>query len=137
VVITTTRTIPRISIIIRFVDNFHDDAISLSFKTELDINQKICPHLENQISSVCAFLVLGRILRFDYLKFCLSTAKLYQSKSIAESNYQASFAIGWNRSLKLALLFLCTALVGASFSWMLDSQLQEPKPTGSNMAYNG
>jgi hypothetical protein len=121
------------------VAHYYGEAISLSSKPKSDISQKSCSQLENPISTVWAFLVLGRILRFDYLQFCLSTAELYQplSQSIAESNNQASFSIGRNRRLKLTLLFLCTALVGGSFSWMFDSQLQEPKPTGSNMAYNG
>jgi len=44
--------------------------------------------------TVWVFLVLGRILRLDYLQSCLSTAELYQpsSQSIAETNNKASFS---------------------------------------------
>jgi len=92
--------------------------ISWSFKTESDNSQKNCSLYENPISTVWVFIVLGLILRYDYLQFCLSTAKIYHplSQSIADSNYQASFSIGRNRSLKLTLHDRCTAHVGASFS---------------------
>jgi len=58
------------------------------------MSQRICNLYENPILTVWAFLVLGRILRFYYLQFCLSTAELYQpsSQSIAEINYKASFS---------------------------------------------
>jgi len=62
-----------------------------------------------------------------YLKVFQSTAK----------KYLLCFSIGQNRSLILTLRLCRTTLVDASFSWMLDSQLQVPKPTGFNMTYNG
>jgi len=44
---------------------------------------------------------------------------------------------GRNRSLKLALHECCTAHIGASFSWMLDSKLQVPKYVRSKLSHNG
>jgi len=120
------------------VAHFHGQAISLSFKTKSDISQKSYNQFENPISTGWGFEVLGRILRFDYLQFCISTANLYQSisQSIAESNYQASLFIGRNPSLNF-FLFHCTTLDDASFSWMFDSKLQGPKYVSSNMPPNG
>jgi len=101
------------------IANFHGEAISLSSNPESDISQKICSQLDNPTSTVWIFLVLGRILRFDYLQFCLSTAELYQpsSQSIAETNYKASFSISRNRSLNFFLIHRAT-FDDASFSWM-------------------
>jgi len=83
------------------------------------MSQRICNLYENPKLAVWVFLVLGRILRFYYQQFCLSTAELYQpsSQSIAETNNKASFSISRNRSLNFFLIHRAT-LDDASFSWM-------------------
>jgi len=88
----------------------HGEAISLSSNPESDISQKICSQLDNPTSTVWIFLVLGRILRFDYLQFCISTAELYQpsSQSIVETNYKASFSFSQNRNLNFFLIHSTT-----------------------------
>ena len=109
----------------RLVAHFNGNTVSLSFKTESDISQKSYSHYENPLSTGWGFDVLGRILRFDYLQFCISTAILYLSisQSIAESIYQASLSIGRNQCLNF-FLFHCTTLDDASFSWMFVSNSQ-------------
>ena len=68
---------------------------------------------------------------------CWRVFLLDVSSSITEINYQPSFSIGRNRSLKLTLHECCTALVDASFSWMLDYDLQKPKYVRSKIGPNG
>ena len=48
---------------------------------------KTVNHFENPISTGWVFLVLGRILRFDYLQFCLSSAEPYWPKQLSEISF--------------------------------------------------